>query len=198
MLGALLEAGWGVVPTHRAWGKARGALAEDYIFSVGRTPFGPLAKGDALGFAERDAAARSGVLLTLNATVAGARAALGAFARFPQADAGLLREERAALGARWHVLRHKLARSARALGMQRWDVALHYARSAGHDAAALERVLGAAGERMVTRLDCFQEPAAVAVWAKVAAGVVGVRAALWAARAAAPLLFGKRHHGKLF
>lgn len=198
VLGALLEAGWGVVPTHRAWSEAQGRLVQDFVFSVGHTPFGPLAKGETLSFAERDSAARSGVLLTLNATVCGARKALEAFAKFPQADAGLAREDRAALGARWHVLRHKLARSARALGMQRWDVALHYARAAGHDAAALERVLGAAGERMVTRLDCFQEPPALATWVRVAAVLLGGRAALWAAKAATPLLFGKRHHGKLF
>lgn len=198
ILGALLEAGWGVVPTHRAWSEAQGRLVPDYVFSVGHTPFGPLAKGDSLSFAERDAAARSGVLATLNATVHGARKALEAFGRFPDADARLGREDRAALGARWHVLRHKLQRSARALGMQRWDVAVHYARSAGHDAAALERVLGAAGERLVTRLDCFQERPALATWVRVAGVLVGGRAALWAAKAAMPLLFGKRQHGKLF
>lgn len=142
--------------------------------------------------------ARSAVLLTLNATVVGARKALEAFSAFPMAEAGLAREERARFSARWHVLRHKLQKSARALGLQRWDVALHYARSAGHDAADLESVLSAAGERMVTHLDCFQESSSYAGWLWVAGLAVGARAAFWAARSVVPLLFGRRHHNKLF
>ena len=62
------QAGWGVVPTELAWSDALQQPQTDYLWSVGQTPFGPLAKGNTLSFAERDAAAQAAVLMTLNAT----------------------------------------------------------------------------------------------------------------------------------
>jgi len=34
---------WGVAPTHLSWGEPQNRSVADYLFSVGNTPFGPLA-----------------------------------------------------------------------------------------------------------------------------------------------------------
>jgi hypothetical protein len=156
LLAATLRAGWGVAPPHSDWSVEAGDFASDYAWEVGRTPFGPWSTMIGLPFAARDAAQRHVVTSAQAAALMTASTALSDLAAVPGAVAALPKAVGDTARTRGEVLLHKLRASAAAMGHHQFDAAAYFARSALHDAAALEAALHAGARTMTVSLSCGQ------------------------------------------
>ena len=160
LLSAVLRAGWGVAPPHSGWSEQGGDFRSEYLWEVGHTPFGPWSRVLGLSFAAKDAAQRHVVTSAQAAALARARSSLAALAALPGALAALPREQGDTVRTRAEVLLHKLRVSALAVGHHQFDVAAYFARSAAHDAAAIEEALHQGARTMAVRLSCGSAGAA--------------------------------------
>ena len=70
MLGALLQTGWGVAPTHEHFSGKKQSAEVNFVWSAANTPFGPFSASAKLNFAVFDAARRNLVFSALNASLA--------------------------------------------------------------------------------------------------------------------------------
>lgn len=69
LLAALLQTGWGVAPSYETWSVFHNATLHDWLWSIGRTPFGPLSDVLGISFVQRTAAQRNVVLTLLHRAV---------------------------------------------------------------------------------------------------------------------------------
>jgi hypothetical protein len=69
LLAALLQTGWGVAPSFETWSVFHNATLHNWLWSVGRTPFGPLSDVLDISFVQRTGAQRNVVLTLLNQAV---------------------------------------------------------------------------------------------------------------------------------
>lgn len=165
VMAALLEAGWGVTPTHTTWSALRNRTADDFRWSVGATPFGPLACGAGGSYAQRDAARRAVLYTLLQERVADALHALEAIEAYGGEGvvlhSGSIRAEYA---QRWSVLLHKLRKGCDDLGLLNHASVLYCFESAKHDVAAIERVVRGAASELQTSFACYQEPRTQVLW----------------------------------
>lgn len=69
LLAALLQTGWGVAPSYETWSVFHNATLHNWLWSVGRTPFGPLSDVPDISFVQRTGAQRNVVLTLLNQAV---------------------------------------------------------------------------------------------------------------------------------
>ena len=154
LLAAVLKAGWGVAPPHSSWSDQAGDFRSEYAWEVGNTPFGPWSRILGLSFAAKDAAQRHVVTSAQAVALSGARSSLAALAALPGALAALPREQGDVVRTRAEVLLHKLRVSASAVGHHQFDLAAYFARSAAHDAKAIEEALHQGARTMAVRLTC--------------------------------------------
>lgn len=78
LLAALLQTGWGVAPSYETWSVFHNTTLHNWLWSVGRTPFGPFSDKTEVSFVQRTAAQRNVVLTSLNQAVEQAREMLRA------------------------------------------------------------------------------------------------------------------------
>lgn len=181
ILAGVLQAAWGVAPSHLSWGEPQNRTVVDYTFAVGNTPFGPLASagGGALGFPLTDAVKRHVIFSQINATRSDARRVLEAVAKLADGEGVLSSEDHEEYAGRWAVLLYKQERALAAAAMHDYGKALHFARSARHDVKAASRLMAAAARTLDARLECFEDaPVAVGVVAWVVLGIAALAIAV--------------------
>jgi len=66
VLGSVLEVAFGVSPSFRLWDSAKNTTRDDFLFTLGYTPFAPFSTKKTLSFAIKDAALRHMVLSELH------------------------------------------------------------------------------------------------------------------------------------
>lgn len=142
VLGALLETGWGVARTHDVWSHHRSTVEQNYLWSIGDTPFGPFSLSTRLSFAQRDAAARAILYSSLNHTLAELQHLLSHF-QTPkkELDQVFTAGEHLHFIRRWNVLSFKLERTEHFLSLNNFNQSLYYIRSALHDLGAIHKLV---------------------------------------------------------
>merc|ERR1711998_456026 len=80
-LGALLQTGWGVAPTHEHFSGKKQKVETSYLWLVAPTPFGPFSSSPRLTFAIIDAAKRNLVFSALNSSIAQVSQIMGQYAK---------------------------------------------------------------------------------------------------------------------
>lgn len=165
VLAALLESGWGVSPTHMSWSAVRNRTEVDYRWLVGRTPFGPLACGAGLSYAQRDAARRGVLYSLLHERVVDALSVLDAIEAYGGERVVLHSPAaRAEYTQRWNVLLHKLRKGCDDLSLLNHASALYCLEAAGHDVRALNGIVRLAAHELQTVFTCYQEPRTQFLW----------------------------------
>lgn len=159
LLGAVLEAGWGVAPPHVSWSEALARPEVDLLWAVGAMPWGPYAHGAALSFAQRDAAAR-GALHARAAEVVREAALLRDYHRElgKEVDDALGSRELLVFTRRLNLLQHKLDRARTDLSLHAFDSAHYFLLSSRHDLRAMRALLAASTRALRSQLAC-QPPA---------------------------------------
>ena len=191
LLAAVLRAGWGVAPPHSGWSDHAGDFRSEYAWEVGHTPFGPWSNVLSLPFSTRDAAQRH-VATSAQAQALGiARTALADLASLPGALAALPRQQVDVVRTRAEVLLQKLRVSAAASGHHQFDSAAYFARSAMHDAVAIETALHQGAKTMAVRLACGSPDSG---WSYTLAIGAGALLLLWVATLAKRAMTGRKRH----
>jgi len=143
VLAALLSAGWAVPDTATYYSAAVGE-ARDYRWSVGNTPFSPLANALSVPTPVARAAQRSLALLHLNDSVSSVVKLLGALDKISQngrLDVASTQGLRSDVLQRLNVAIFKAEQAALMLGRAQGAAqALHLARSVVHDVYGLEQL----------------------------------------------------------
>eukprot|EP00898_Chlorokybus_atmophyticus_P004638 jgi/Chlat1/5175/Chrsp33S05043 len=164
VLAGVLQAGWGVNPTHVIWDAQQQRPSENYLWSVGNTPFGPLSSIVSVSFAQRDAAHRNLVYTYLNETAGEAMDLLNEFARYGNESRVMTHSQHYHFVQRWNVLRHKLHQATYYLSLNNQRAALYYALSARHDLVAVEQLLTAAAADVTTAYFCYMDASPTSYW----------------------------------
>jgi hypothetical protein len=127
LLAALLQTGWGVAPPHVGWSMAHNASVTNWLWAVGRTPFGPYAARAELSFALRDAAARAALHALAAEVMREARALRDYFRAFrKQIDDVLTPAEHLPFLRRLNVFSFKLQRARSYLSLHNHRLAQYY------------------------------------------------------------------------
>ena len=69
IMGALLQTLWGVLPTGDYWSKSHKQIENDWMWNVGRTPFGPFSDSKELSFVQIDSIKRPQLYQLINQTI---------------------------------------------------------------------------------------------------------------------------------
>lgn len=155
VLGALLQAGWGVAPSDLAWSAAHNASEPSLLWAVGRTPFGPYSARAQLSFALRDAAARHALHARAAEVLAEVHELAGYYAEFGvEVDAVLREGPQLTLLRRLNVLRYKLERAGAYLSLHNFGHARYYLLSTRHDLGAMRELLAQGAQALGSRLVC--------------------------------------------
>ncbi|KAG8471132.1 hypothetical protein KFE25_009553 [Diacronema lutheri] len=178
LLGALLQAHWGVGPVHVRWDAHLRAPRANYLWATGHTPFGPFSSSRELSFAYVDAARRARVYALLEPAVARVRELLRTFEPFGKAlDDVLPAREHALFVRRWNLFLHKLARASTYMSVHNFGQAHYYALSLRHELGAMAAIVDGAADNVVTSLHCAAA-AGSAPWSLGATGAVALSALL--------------------
>ena len=155
VLGALLQAGWGVAPSDVAWSAARNESETSLLWAVGPTPFGPYSARAQLSFALRDAAARHALHARAAEVLAEVQELAGYYVEFGvEVDAVLREGPQLALLRRLNVLRYKLERAGAYLSLHNFGHARYYLLSTRHDLGAMRELLVQGAQALGSRLVC--------------------------------------------
>ena len=155
LLGALLQTGWGVSPSHVSWSAAHNASVTNLLWSVGRTPFGVYSTRAELSFALRDAAARGPLYAVAAEVMREVRALREFFREFgKEVDDVLTPEEHLPFLRRLNVLSFKLQRVRSYLSLHSFRLAQYYVLSTWHDLRAMRGLLEAASAQLSSNLVC--------------------------------------------
>lgn len=129
LMGALLQTGWGVAPTHQHFSGKKQSAEVNFLWSAANTPFGPFSGSSKLNFALIDAARRNLVFSALNASIEQVSDVLEQFSRFGKhMEDVLLPAEHVHFVRRWNVLKFKIRRTSTYLSLLNFNTALFYAR----------------------------------------------------------------------
>ena len=82
LLSALLQSGWGIVPTGTTWSAAHNATVTRLLWSSAHTPHGPYSARATLSFAQRDAAVRAPLYARITEALAEVRQLAAHFSEF--------------------------------------------------------------------------------------------------------------------
>ena len=145
----------GVAPSHRLWSKHHNRTTTEYLWSVGRTPFGILGSLPELSFVQRDAAARNVIVSQIDETISKLIETFHAFEVFGEPAAFLSKGNYRQLLMRWNVLCFKLEQAMKYFSVHNYDNALYYTLSAHHENAAINGALRQASIK--TSFKCWHE-----------------------------------------
>ncbi|EKX39432.1 hypothetical protein GUITHDRAFT_114391 [Guillardia theta CCMP2712] len=158
MLGALLQTGWGVAPTHEHFSGKKQQAEVNYMWSAAATPFGPFSTSEKLTFSLVDAARRNLVFSALNFSIAQVSLTLEQFSKFGKnMEDVLLPSEHVHFVRRWNVLKFKILRTSTYLSLLNFNTALFYARSTRHDVKAIRNTVLHAGKFVHTYIGCLHD-----------------------------------------
>jgi len=159
LLGALLEAQWGVGPAHVEYDPHMGVARPNYLWAVGLTPFGPFSHETRLSFAYLDGARRARVYAVLEPVLERVHSLLHSCAPYGRhLDEVLNPSEHVKFVRRWNFFLHKLTRATSYLSMHNYGQALYYALSLEHDERGMRRIVDEASSHLVTSLRCGSPP----------------------------------------
>eukprot|EP00300_Choanocystis_sp_HF-7_P002301 c11771_g1_i1.p1 GENE.c11771_g1_i1~~c11771_g1_i1.p1 ORF type:complete len:735 (-),score=165.05 c11771_g1_i1:88-2292(-) len=157
VLGALLQTGWGVAPTHHVWNFGADAASDEYLYSVGLTPFGGLSTHTTLSFAVRDAALRNILYSVANHTLSGLGHVLEHVEAFEKETDELLgEEENSEFVRRWNLYVRKVEAATQALVMHQYNTSLYYFLSADHDVHAMWTMVNTAALSVHSVFSCTE------------------------------------------
>eukprot|EP00736_Rhodelphis_marinus_P013722 Rmarinus@m.20072 len=155
VLGAVLNAGWGVPAIHEAWETSHMRNVHDYQWSTGLTPHGPLSSSTRLSFSQVDAAKRNTIINIVSAYLADVEESLSHFADFGlEPREALSPDSFAVFQQRWVMLQVKLNEVSSALHLLDFTSALYYARSLVHEVEAFYELVHHAGDSIHSFLQC--------------------------------------------
>ena len=155
LLAALLHAGWGAVPTHTAWSRARNASVTRLLWAASRTPHGPYSARAEFSFAQRDAALRAPLYGLAAEAMAEVRSLERYYAEFGKSiDDVLSRSEYLPFLQRLNLLTFKLHRARSYLSLHNFHRAQYYLLSTRHDLRAMRAIADAAGAALSAQLVC--------------------------------------------
>ncbi|KAG1672062.1 hypothetical protein FOA52_008938 [Chlamydomonas sp. UWO 241] len=166
VLAALLTSGWGV-PDTATYFSAGAGQGEDYRWSVGNTPFGPLSHRCGINAALSHTMQRNQVVLELQSSVEKVLRLLDGFSKLSTSgklDAATCKGHFSTVPARINVAYYKLSEAALLLGQWQTKRALALARSMSHDVHALERAARAISAALQGTVKCDGAPELASVW----------------------------------
>ena len=155
LLSALLQSGWGIVPTGTTWSAAHNATVTRLLWSSAHTPHGPYSARATLSFAQRDAAVRAPLYARITEALAEVRQLAAHFSEFGKTIDEVLRPaEHLTFLRRLNLLAYKLQRVRSFLSLQNFRHAQYYVLSTRHDLRAMRTVLEQAGAMLKAGLVC--------------------------------------------
>lgn len=159
VLGALLQTGWGVAPTHTTYSTHLNDTEQDYLWSSSDTPFGYLSSSKRLSFALRDAAARNVLLTDFNRTLSELS---GLFTQFQtygkEIEEVLSPEDHLGFVRRWNIFKFKLTKTHHMMSLNQFNQSLFYIRSSQHDIDAMHHFLHTGMEALTPVMRCGRAP----------------------------------------
>ena len=155
LLSALLQSGWGIVPTGTTWSAAHNSTVTRLLWSSAHTPHGPYSARATLSFAQRDAAVRAPLYARITEALAEVRQLAAHFSEFGKTIDEVLRPaEHLTFLRRLNLLAYKLQRVRSFLSLQNFRHAQYYVLSTRHDLRAMRTVLEQAGAMLKAGLVC--------------------------------------------
>ena len=155
LLSALLQSGWGIVPTGTTWSAAHNATVTRLLWSSAHTPHGPYSARATLSYAQRDAAKRAPLYARITEAFAEVRQLAAHFSEFGKTVDEVLRPaEHLTFLRRLNLLAYKLQRVRSFLSLHNFRHAQYYVLSTRHDLRAMRTVLEQAGAMLKAGLVC--------------------------------------------
>jgi len=155
VLAATLQTVWGVAPTNQRWSSIHGKPEENYLWSLGNTPFGSFSNSLTLSFSQHDAASK-GVLYTELHNIL--EEVNGLFAHFSEYDKTvaevLSASDHLQFTRRWNIFQYKLGEARKYLSLQKFESSFLFVQSLQHDVTALHKLIHLAGKNLHTYLHC--------------------------------------------
>uniref|UniRef100_A0A7S0RHP8 DUF7906 domain-containing protein n=1 Tax=Chlamydomonas leiostraca TaxID=1034604 RepID=A0A7S0RHP8_9CHLO len=160
VLAAVLTSAWGVANTSTFYTPATGP-GQNHLWSVGATPYGPLASTLHLPAPLAALLPRNLALSTLNATTSRIVRVLQGFDALTQSgriDKALASDWYRGVLTRVNLAQYKVTQAAVALSAVDYAKALRYARSLEHDASSLEKLAVKVSRELKPQLQCASGP----------------------------------------
>ena len=155
LLSALLQSGWGIVPTGTTWSAAHNSTVTRLLWSSAHTPHGPYSARATLSYAQRDAAKRAPLYARITEAFAEVRQLAAHFSEFGKTVDEVLRPaEHLTFLRRLNLLAYKLQRVRSFLSLHNFRHAQYYVLSTRHDLRAMRTVLEQAGAMLKAGLVC--------------------------------------------
>jgi hypothetical protein len=155
LLSALLQSGWGIVPTGTTWSAAHNSTVTRLLWSSAHTPHGPYSTRATLSYAQRDAAKRAPLYARITEAFAEVRQLAAHFSEFGKTVDEVLRPaEHLTFLRRLNLLAYKLQRVRSFLSLHNFRHAQYYVLSTRHDLRAMRTVLEQAGAMLKAGLVC--------------------------------------------
>jgi hypothetical protein len=158
VLGSLLTALYGVLPSHLSYNPSAQKMEENYLLSFGYTPFGPFSRSTALSAALQDQANRNVILSEIGSVVMGLNALLLHFYSHSNDLNSALAASYREFTQRYNYLQHLIHTTLQNLINHNYHDALLYARAAKHDSNQLIRLLNTAFDKLTASLSCGAHP----------------------------------------
>ncbi|KAL6045728.1 DUF4261 domain-containing protein [Balamuthia mandrillaris] len=158
VLATLLQSIWGVSPTHISWDVAHSRKREDFLWSLGNTPFGPFSTSILLSFAQKDASVRHHIYAAVNQLLSNTTSLLQLFSSYHlELEDVLSTEAYIEFVRRWNLFMFKLSGASTALSMQQFNQSLAFLQSSNYDLARFRSLLSTAGGNVHSFLECSED-----------------------------------------
>lgn len=155
VLGAVLQAGFGVTDTRLTWNPHRDVFEDSLLWSIGHTPFGPFSTSLSLSFPLTDAYARAVLFSQLDSTLRDFRALMSHFEATGESIVEVLpRRSYFSFVEEGKELRHILGSITGAIGVLNFRMALDLIPALSASTARLHEILHQAGRSLDIVLEC--------------------------------------------
>merc|ERR1711871_1600316 len=156
VIAALLQTVWGVGPTHHYWDPDSAMERDNYMWSVGPTPFGPFSPSMAVSFVQADAAARISLYSHIHKMILRLAALVSMFEPYGrELDHVLSPKQHQLFIRRWNVLVYKMHKATEYLSLCNFNHSLYFVLSMQHDVKDMEHIVHTAGAHLHSYMHCF-------------------------------------------
>jgi len=167
IVGGMIQTLWGTLASDKRWNSAHKKLENDWMWSTGRTPYGPFSPYTDLTFVETDGIHRPQLYQLINQTITHTLAPLLQLSKYRFELHNLLdNDEFLEFCIRWNFLNAKLGYCMDAISLHDWNQAYLFVRSAFLDSELLEELIEKATGSIKSYLEC-KNTTSTSVWVKI-------------------------------